>query len=65
VESNDRLYIGDEEFKVELADHSSQLLTELLNDIKQLGVEHQYRLQVMSILSTLSNRIGALCIDSI
>ena len=50
MESNDRLYIGDEEFKVELADHSSQLLTELLNDIKQLGVEHQYRLQVMSLV---------------
>lgn len=49
VESNDRLYIGDDEFRSELADYCSQLLTELLNDLHQLGNEHQYRKQVQSI----------------
>nr|SVE69681.1 EOG090X02HV [Eubosmina coregoni] len=63
VESNDRLYIGDEEFKVELSDHCSQLLTELLNDIKQLGVEHHYRLQATLCLDVFSLLMGSADLD--
>ena len=54
VESNDRLYIGDDEFRSELADYCSQLLTELLNDLHQLGNEHQYRKQVQPIKAHLA-----------
>jgi hypothetical protein len=46
VDSNDRLYLGDDEFCSEAVDYCSQLLTELLNDINQLGNENQYRKQV-------------------
>lgn len=48
VESNDRLYIGDEDFRTEMADHCSQLLNELLNDLNQLDSENQYRRQVIA-----------------
>ena len=46
VDSNDRLYLGDDEFRTEAVDYCSQLLVELLNDINQLGNENQYRKQV-------------------
>jgi hypothetical protein len=46
VESNDRLYIGDEEFQSQISDNCSALLAELLNDLKCLGSSHQYRQQV-------------------
>nr|SVE72817.1 EOG090X02HV [Ceriodaphnia reticulata] len=54
VESNDRLYIGDDEFRSELADYCSQLLAELLNELHQLGNEHQYRKQATLCLDLFS-----------
>lgn len=49
VESNDQLYLGDKEYRVELSEYCSQLLNELLNDIQQLGKDHQYRQQVQLV----------------
>nr|SVE92271.1 EOG090X02HV [Megafenestra aurita] len=54
VESNDRLYIGDDEFRSESTDYCSQLLTELLNDLNQLGNEQQYRKQASLCLDLFS-----------
>ena len=47
VESNDQLYLGDEEYRNELTEHCSQLLSELLTDIQQSGKDHHYRQQVI------------------
>ena len=46
VESNDRLYIGDEEFQIQIGQNCAAILTELLNDLKSLGTSHQHRQQV-------------------
>nr|CAH0100443.1 unnamed protein product [Daphnia galeata] len=54
VDSNDRLYLGDDEFRSEAVDYCSQLLTELLNDINQLGSENQYRKQACLCLDVFS-----------
>nr|SVE89762.1 EOG090X02HV [Daphnia sinensis] len=54
VESNDRLYLGDEDFRLEAADYCSQLLTELLNDLNQLGNENQYGKQASLCLELFS-----------
>ena len=48
AESNDQLYIGDEEFQENIKDSCTSLLTELLNDIQQLGVNKFYRQQVIT-----------------
>ena len=47
VESNDQLYIGDEEFQEHIRDSCTSLLTELLNEIQQLGADKHYRQQVI------------------
>nr|SVE76887.1 EOG090X02HV [Daphnia lumholtzi]SVE78113.1 EOG090X02HV [Daphnia lumholtzi] len=59
VESNDRLYLGDEDFRLEAADYCSQLLTELLNDLNQLGNENQYGKQASLCLDLFSLLIEA------
>ena len=48
AESNNQLYIGDEEFQENIKDSCSSLLNELLNDIQQLGANKLYRLQVIA-----------------
>jgi len=54
AESNDQLYIGDEEFQENIKDSCTSLLTELLNDIQQLGVNKFYRQQASSCLDLFS-----------
>nr|SVE75004.1 EOG090X02HV [Daphnia dolichocephala] len=64
VESNDRLYLGDGEFRMEAADYCSQLLTELLNDLHQLGTENQQRKQASLALDLFSLLIESADIEA-
>lgn len=47
AESNDQLYISDQEFQENIKDSCTSILTELLSDIQQLGVNKLYRQQVI------------------
>lgn len=54
AESNDQLYISDQEFQENIKDSCTSILTELLSDIQQLGVNKLYRQQASYCLDLFS-----------